>query len=226
MLDTSSDTEIVVVVRDGHAAASIQTDAVRHSRNLLLTIDRLLQDMSLRAGDLDLVACGTGPGSFTGLRIGVVTARTFAQTLGISAASFPSHELYCCTSGLIAGDRVMVAFDAKKQRVYGTVYEITAEPYVFKTLMATEDCPFEKMKPLIDERTFFAGDYFTKHHNSGNILPLPEKELCARYAEKIGEEITHEKREGRFDRILPRYCRKSDAEVAKDALIAGRPAAV
>lgn len=218
MIDTSTDTEIVLAVTDDGSAASIQADAPRHSRMLISTIDRVLSVLSLQPADLDMILCGTGPGSFTGLRIGIVTARTFSQVLNVPATAFPSHELYCCRSEYINGDRIIVAFDAKKNRVYGSVFELTEKPLVFNRLFGPGDCSFEIMKGYINDNTYFAGDYFLKNQWTGRKAGLPQEDLCACYARKTAEDAVNGKLDTDYRKLLPLYCRKSDAETARDAL--------
>ena len=217
MLDTATDTEIVGALTDNNAVVSIRSDSVRHSQNLMATIDRVLSEASLPLDKIDLVLCGTGPGSFTGLRIGVVCARTFAQILGIKAASFPSHEIFCCHPFVKKGDRVAVAFDAKKQRVYASVFEFTDYPFGYKIVFPTEDCDPAVIEPFIDETCWLAGDYFSKHTHRTQLLPRPDPEICSRYARSIAESVLRGERETRYEMIAPDYCRKSDAEIARDS---------
>jgi tRNA threonylcarbamoyl adenosine modification protein YeaZ len=65
-----------------------------HSSRMIPSVQELLNDAHLKASDLKAIAVSTGPGSFTGLRTGVVTARTLAQFLPISIYAFNSLELH------------------------------------------------------------------------------------------------------------------------------------
>lgn len=90
--DTSSKAGTIVALewdpksRDGWAGVkligemALSVDAT-HSEKLLWGIDQLLQSANWKISDVDVFAVGVGPGSFTGLRIGVTTARTLAHTL-------------------------------------------------------------------------------------------------------------------------------------------------
>ena len=60
---------------------------LKHSRLLMPLIDRLLGDAGLRPSDLDLVACTRGPGSFTGLRIGMATAKGLATSIAAQSST-------------------------------------------------------------------------------------------------------------------------------------------
>lgn len=215
MIDTSSDTEIVAAISANRGAASVRTDAVRHSRNLMYTIDRVISQLSLVPGDLNLVLCGNGPGSFTGLRIGVVCARTFAQVLGIGAVAISSHELYCVHPHVQPGDRIVVAFDAKKQRVYATVFERTHTAFGYKTLFDTQDCDPSVYAACIDESTWFAGDYYARHYPEKRLLPAPDEESIIAFVRHKAEEIVRSGQSTEYTKLLPHYCRKADAEVAR-----------
>ena len=77
----------------------------RHGEELLERIDRLLAEAGARKGDLAGVIVGTGPGSFTGLRIGLATAKTIAYSLGIPVVGVSTtvaiaHAARTRTSGL------------------------------------------------------------------------------------------------------------------------------
>lgn len=92
-----------------------------YSRRLMPTIDLLLREASAEPADLAAIAVSEGPGSFTGVRIGLVTAKTLAQTLGI--------PLYTCSTLEAAalrwpmeGDPIAVLLDARRGEIYSGVY--------------------------------------------------------------------------------------------------------
>lgn len=83
-LDTSTSNMTLALLREGVLAAEHHTEAVRnHSVQLLPHIQQLLSGAGIRPKDLASVAVGQGPGSYTGVRIGVTAAKTFAWSLGI-----------------------------------------------------------------------------------------------------------------------------------------------
>lgn len=74
-----------VAVLDGDAPAvvsPVSPEQRRHARSLVKDVDSLLRELNLRPGDVDLVAVSIGPGSFTGLRVGVVFAKTWCYATG------------------------------------------------------------------------------------------------------------------------------------------------
>ena len=80
--DTATSTATAALVRDGVALG----ERAVPSRGLMAAIDALLDDAGVVPGDLDGVACGVGPGSFTGVRIGLAHARGIALALDVPVA--------------------------------------------------------------------------------------------------------------------------------------------
>ena len=123
-IDTST-TAISVALHDGSAvlAEATSLDARGHAEHLAPGVSRVLSEAGAAPGDLTDVACGLGPGPFTGLRVGIVTARTLALVTGaalhgVCSLDAMAHEAYA--SGH-AGDLV-VATDARRKEVYWARY--------------------------------------------------------------------------------------------------------
>jgi tRNA threonylcarbamoyladenosine biosynthesis protein TsaB len=82
-LDTSTTTARVAVVDGGGAAlAMAEATGDRHSAHVLLIVDEALRGAGVAPGGLDAIACGAGPGSFTGLRVGLAVAKGLALATG------------------------------------------------------------------------------------------------------------------------------------------------
>jgi tRNA threonylcarbamoyladenosine biosynthesis protein TsaB len=91
-----------------------------HARELLPAVAEVLAEASLSYGDLDAIAVGVGPGTFTGLRIGVVTARGLAASTGVELR--PVSSLAALAEGIEA-DPALPLIDAKRQQVFAALYE-------------------------------------------------------------------------------------------------------
>jgi tRNA threonylcarbamoyladenosine biosynthesis protein TsaB len=118
---------VTVALHDGTAVvtAELAVDARRHGELLAPAIARALATAGAAAGDLTAIAVGTGPGPYTGLRAGLVTARSLGDALGV-----PVHGV--CTMDIIAfeaaasravpGGSFTVATDARRKEVYWARY--------------------------------------------------------------------------------------------------------
>lgn len=114
VIDTASPLEIITAARGDAAAETSIVINTSHSVTVLDTISRCLGALELIPGDLSCLGVGVGPGSFTGIRIAVTTARMLAQVLGIPLVDIHTHLLYAVSVNAETGDNIMIAFDAKR----------------------------------------------------------------------------------------------------------------
>ena len=117
-LDTSTPAVSVALVRrgEGTLAERVVVDARRHGELLAEGVRAVLADAGVSRTELDAVAVGLGPGPFTGLRVGIVTAASMADALGI-----PAYGI-CSLDALGEGARVAVT-DARRREVYWAEYD-------------------------------------------------------------------------------------------------------
>ena len=95
---------------------------VTHSRRLLGAIDRLLTESGVERESIGGYAIGLGPGSFTGLRIGMATVKGLAAAAGVPLYGVPSLDIVA--AGCIGGSTpICAAIDARKNEVYAAWYE-------------------------------------------------------------------------------------------------------
>src|SRR3990172_456108 len=95
--------------------------SVTHSERLMVAIDRLLGDAGWAPRDLDGLAVAIGPGSFTGLRIGLSTVKGLAFALSIPVAAVPTLDAMAATLPFAALP-VCPVLDARKHEVYASLY--------------------------------------------------------------------------------------------------------
>lgn len=101
-------------------AASDQTDARRHGELLLPSVDRVLREAGRPLQDVDRVVVGTGPGPYTGLRVGLATAESFGAALGVPVLGMCTLDGIAYASGLEVP--FVVATDARRKEVYWARY--------------------------------------------------------------------------------------------------------
>ncbi len=122
-LETSTLTGSVALVEDGVLVGeTLLGVSVRHSESLLPAIDRLLKDARLLSKDIDLYAVSTGPGSFTGLRIGLATAQGFGAAHGKPVIGISSLEGLAQNAFYFSGVVVPVV-NAFRSEVYRGFFE-------------------------------------------------------------------------------------------------------
>jgi tRNA threonylcarbamoyladenosine biosynthesis protein TsaB len=93
-----------------------------HATRLLPLADSLLAEAAIDWSELERVAVGVGPGTFTGLRIGIATARGLAQSLGLELVGVSSLRALAHGAGGTAS-RVLAAIDARRGEVFVAAYE-------------------------------------------------------------------------------------------------------
>ncbi|TLP82254.1 tRNA (adenosine(37)-N6)-threonylcarbamoyltransferase complex dimerization subunit type 1 TsaB [Maribacter sp. ACAM166] len=126
-LETSSTNCSVCVARDGVILAMKELNSANysHAEKLHIFIEEVLLEASLKTQDLDAVAVSKGPGSYTGLRIGVSSAKGLCYALGIPLISVST--LKSIASQLNSNEEVAViipVLDARRMEVFSAVFDI------------------------------------------------------------------------------------------------------
>ena len=92
-----------------------------HGRDLILEFDRCLAEVEWRKSDIELIAVSVGPGSYTGLRVGVAAAKALSYALGVDLIGVSSLDVIA-ENGPRTADHVAVAVDARRSQIYGAFY--------------------------------------------------------------------------------------------------------
>jgi tRNA threonylcarbamoyladenosine biosynthesis protein TsaB len=118
LIETSQRAGVVALATDaGVVAAMPLDDARRHARDLAVAVDALLKSQSITPRNITRVVVGTGPGSYTGLRVGLMSAKAFAYAVGADIIAVPTfHAIAQRVSPL--GGSVDVIADALQGQVY------------------------------------------------------------------------------------------------------------
>jgi tRNA threonylcarbamoyladenosine biosynthesis protein TsaB len=118
VLDTSTDRAAVgLLTNSGAIYTSLTGPDRRHGRDLIPSLRALLREAGVVLRDLDLLAVGVGPGSYTGLRVGVMAAKTLAYATGSSLVGLDSLEAVARNAPASAS-RISVVADAQRGDVY------------------------------------------------------------------------------------------------------------
>jgi len=115
LVDVAADASIRVLAEHADDAGN------RHGELLAPAIARVLADVGAKPGDLGAIACGLGPGPFTGLRVGIVTAASFADGLGVPA--YGACSLDALALAHRGAGRLLAVTDARRKQVYWARYD-------------------------------------------------------------------------------------------------------
>ncbi|MCL2564142.1 MAG: tRNA (adenosine(37)-N6)-threonylcarbamoyltransferase complex dimerization subunit type 1 TsaB, partial [Oscillospiraceae bacterium] len=135
-IESSAKTASVALVEDGKLIAqNLQHAGLTHSKTLLPMIHALLDGLGMRAADTDKIAVAHGPGSFTGIRIGVATAKGLAfaadkPLIGVSTLEAMAHQAKHLGAGIICP-----AMDARRGQVYNALFRTEGD----RLIRLTED---------------------------------------------------------------------------------------
>jgi tRNA threonylcarbamoyladenosine biosynthesis protein TsaB len=124
--DTSTPcARVAVLSPEGDGRATAEKVAARHSSNLLRLCDEVLRATGVAVSDLAAIACGAGPGSFTGLRVGLAVAKGLALADRIPLVLVSSLDaLAADLASLGEAGLVLPCIDAGKGQVYGRLYRV------------------------------------------------------------------------------------------------------
>lgn len=124
--DTSSEACTVALLNNETIFGKTILNKNTHSANLMPMIDDVLKKAKLDINELDYVACVIGPGSFTGIRIGVSTAKGLAHALNCKCIPLNSLEAVAMSCSNIITP-ICSALDARSKQVYAGVYMVNKD---------------------------------------------------------------------------------------------------
>ncbi len=220
-IETSGREASIALRQDGHTVSErvLGDPSQRHAQTLVAQIDQSLRELGREPRDCDLIAVSIGPGSFTGLRIGVVCAKTLAYATGCKIAAVDTFAAVAENSPDDV-EHLYVVADAQRQDLYCGSYR------------RADDGRFERedkiaivavSKWLSDRRAgdMVSGPGLAKVESdlAGICRALPKpfrKPNAARIAE-LGERIGRSDASEDFWKLEPFYLRKSAAEEKRDA---------
>lgn len=214
--ESSAKPASAALVKDGQLLSQYtQCSALTHSRTLLPMAEDMLKNAELRLSDIDLIAVAHGPGSFTGIRIGVSTVKGLAWAAEKPCVGVSTLEAMAW-HGLAVGGYICPVMDARRSQVYNALFKIENG----RPVRMTEDRPIA-LEELAKEVTalgapvFLVGDgaalcfeYFTAHG-----VPCVMAPDNLRWQDAWGVAMAAaDKTPGNADELLPVYLRLSQAE--------------
>ena len=240
-LDTSSAAGSAAIVRDGAVAIARDGDGSRtHGERLPLELMEILEAADLELDDIDLFAVITGPGSFTGLRVGIATIQGLALARGKRVAPVTAFEaLAFLASSAATGspshaapgspDPIALWIDAHRREVFASLYAPDGRTVVAPPTSLTPDATLDAWASTLggSSRVLFAGDGAVRYADvirtrlgERAIVPPAVPSLAA----SAGLIAAADPGRGVVPHaVVPLYVRRPDAELARDRRAAVGP---
>ena len=217
--ETSAKAASVALFEDGNLLAEqYQNTGLTHSQTLMVMAEQMLSQCNLTAQDVNAVAVANGPGSFTGVRIGVAAAKGFAWGAQIPSYGVSTLESMAMGLGIYDGF-VCPVMDARRQQVYNTIFYMDKGKMIRQTpdrAIALSDLGEELKKLAQGLPVFLVGDgsilcYNTLKDVVPNLILPPEGRMHQR-AVGVGLAALAQKNADDPATLVPNYLRLSQAE--------------
>lgn len=215
-IDTSSSICSVAVLENDILIDEINlNDGRTHSENLMPLMEKLLKRNSLDIKNIEMISCCTGPGSFTGIRIGVATIKPIAEVLNIKIASVTSLEILA--RNVEDAETIVSLIDARNNQVYCGIFD--------KEYNKKEDYIADDINNIIEilkkyKNIVCVGNGAILHKKLltdilKNVDFCSQNDQSSQNCGKIGYKKMIENDLYTSDTIVPIYLRKSQAERLK-----------
>jgi len=223
VIDTATKIELIAVTDGKRCSSSAEPVRDSHSKTIFNNIGNRLEEIGLKINDITLIGVGLGPGSFTGIRIAVSTARMISQILKTPLVGIKTQIIYAASVMAGKDDNILVAFDAKKNRVFGALYKKDVSSVWPVEIIPPGDYHIDFLLDKIDtNKTYSAGDGAEKYIEeiSGRLGKhefIPDFQPSGEIAAELIFQMYREN-PGKYKNIhgvVPYYGRKSDAEIMK-----------
>lgn len=228
IFDSSTKLDFIVLLKNDRMYSRLERSHA-HTNTLLTGIKKILDDGNVRLSEMDLILSGRGPGSFTGIRIALATARGLSQATGKSLAVISSLELYFLAFAPLSGNECLWLpfMDARKDRIYSSGFSsqgewIIKEGDYFPQELWEITNNWKKKEKNRQIRLFSPDPSWHENNdkkkpflpfNKEEIIQLEfNKELFRDRIQKKVLYIAQNQGLGDYNIGLPIYLRKSDAE--------------
>lgn len=219
-IDTSSSICSVAILEDLNLIyEGFTNDGLTHSQNLMPMIDKAFKESNLTLKDIDLYACSIGPGSFTGIRIGVSTIKAFVDVYDKTSIGITSLESLAYN---IDEEYVCSIIDAKHDNVYYGLFKKDSQTNSYELIVDYSsdniDACLSKIYELCNTNINFIGDGAVIHKDKildkFNDCIISTEDLNNQNAISIGK-AAYIKFINKlpFSPISPLYLKKSQAEI-------------
>ncbi len=208
-VDTGSEHGSAAVRMGGAVVAEIRPEtSLQYSEHLFESIDALLDQAGIPLDDIDLFAAVRGPGSFTGLRVGLAAMDGFAFARGKETAGVSALAALAWQVGAVNGSIVPI-LDARRGEIYGAVYERRGEELVEVTPAAVLQ-PAEWLRTLSGDAKYFCGGGAEIHRI---LIETHEEWTVVQVSPYLAATIAEMVDRGNGEALEPLYIRRTAAEI-------------
>lgn len=218
---------VALIDEKGNISVKESGEKLNHLKTLMPMAEELLKENSINMKEISAIAVSIGPGSFTGIRIGVTTARSLAQILGIRCIPVPTLKAFAIglrDKGKAGGDKaVCPVFDARRKQIYACC--LIGDEEVVSSGAYDPDEFLDKVKNAMNEKniseSIFAGDGTVPYEDL--IKETMEKDGFTTdikretYQEagavaKLALEMYEKNETVNYEKLKPEYMRKPEAQ--------------
>lgn len=227
-IETSTSFGGICILSDETLLASVQIDSkITHSQRLMPAIQDTLEKINLTVKDITAIAISQGPGSFTGIRIGMSVAKALAYSTHKPIIAVPTLDALAAI--LLCNKNMLICpiLDARRDEIYSALYKYTKESLFPVRKSEYLVLPIEELLKRIKTKCMFVGNGAIKYKNEimniiGENAFFPGPSANVPSAIIIAELAMLRAKDKNFDNIFalePIYVRKSDAEISKILLL-------
>ena len=193
-----------------------------HSERLMTVIDHALRQADMTISDIDVFGVAIGPGSFTGLRIGLSTVKGLSFATGKPVVPVPTLEAFAWNFPYSAHP-VCVMLDARKKEVYTAVFRWS--DFGFKRVLEERSVRPADLVKTLDGPVIFAGEGASLYKDSileiagANAIFAPKQDMVPSPANVafLGLRIAADRDFAEPMGLVPFYIRRSEAEIKKNS---------
>ncbi len=221
-IDTSSSLCSIAFVeggKDGRLLGSLSITGLAHSRRLLQSVESLMKELALDWQELGGIAVALGPGSFTGLRIGIATAKGLATAAGLAVVGASSLRIAASSVAMAPEQKICAVLDARKKEVYAGCYLFSEGELLAQGEKMV--LPPEELAARLTDDYLLVGDgamlyrdvFIEAIGDPVRFAPAWNNQVSAVVLGFLGAELLDNGKTVDIASFAPCYVRKSDAEL-------------
>lgn len=220
-LESSATACSAALCRDGVLRAQFYADSgLTHSRTLLPMVESMLVSSGVQLDDVDVIAVAAGPGSFTGLRIGVATAKGLAWKGDKDCAPCSSLESMAWPLAHLEGNLIVCAMDARRNQVYNALFlasgdrleRLSPDRAISLADLAEEVKKYKNSKIVVGDGAKLCYNALLEQGLDAKLAPQPLRMQSAWGVARTAQRLAEEGALVKGRELVPVYHRLSQAE--------------